>query len=777
MAFIQQQQATQSKGIIILNTCARLLLYTIGLALPLFFLPYTQDTINLPKQIFLAIGTLSVLLLWLFRVVQSKTVIVRRTILDKPILLFLGVVLVSSIFSLIPSISFLGKTSDFVFHTTSLVLFVLWVYLLVQYLLNSQQWRTFADVLLVSSSAASLFFLLRRTELVQSLVQVELFNTVSSSNSTYAVFIALTGALAIGLLLVRGRSLVSQAIALITAVLALLVLTITGFTLGWGMFALALGLVLVIGISFMRGTYLAALSVTFFIFLISVLLVFVGSPVSLKAQLPVEVALGSVPTWDIAQQAFLSDVKSFFIGSGPGTFTQDFSLYRSRSFNDSAVAWAVRFEHPFNVPFGLVAELGVLGILSFVLILLLSLGSMLSAWLRMQPVISMTAEDERPADDPIKLEVFVFVAVFLAATISMGFLFYDITLWWLWWTLLAVSMIGLSSLIPTLIKEKGYAIRTSPQYALVSSFGMILVVTGVIVLGVIGGRFYMADVAYAKSTTMGTSNSARAQLQQAVKLRPGYAPYLSALAQAYFAHAQRISQEENPNPDALISAVAEAINNARRAADIWGNDVETWQTLGLMYRGAEALDPEAIQWAVDSFERAIELEPTNALLHWQLGQALASSGKSEAAIEALKQSIRLKPNYIPSTVDLSQLYESLGDLDRAINVYEPVFQIVGQQPEIMFQLGRLFYNRSAEGDLTRAEESWLQAVRLNPQYVNALYSLGLLYERRGEEEAALQYFEQTQLLVPDNTDVRNKVQRLLAPVAPPPESEEETATQ
>lgn len=776
MAFLQQQTTAQPVGLRILTQIARGLLLVTLVALPLFFLPYTQDPINFPKEMFLAIGTLLVLLLWLLRAVQSKTVVVRRTVLDKALLVFLGVVIVSSFLSKIQVISFLGKTSDFVFHTSAFVLFLLWVYLLVQYVVTSRHWRLFADVLLLSNTIAAALFLFRSNSIIRSILGNELFNTVSSSNSTFAVFVALLGALSIGLLLVRGRSVVSQGIAGLSAIASVVVLLKTGFTLSWVVFAISLGLLLVIGISFLRSTHVFSLSVAFFLFLMSVLLIFIGSPRGLKTQLPVEVALGAQATWNISQQAFLSDVKSFLIGSGPGTFTQNFSLYRTRSFNQSDVAWAVRFEHPFNVVYGLLAELGVLGSISFIFVLLLALGSMFSAWLKMKPAISLS-DDETPLDDdPIKLEVFVFVAIFIAATVAMAFLFFDLSMWWLWWTLLSMSIIGLSSLVPALVTEESYALRTSPQYALVSSFGMILALTGVIVLGVIGTRFYMADVAYAEGTALGTSDAARAKLEEAVTLRPGYAPYLSALAEAHFSHAQRISQEESPNTERLVSAIAAAINTARRAADTWENDVETWQTLGLMYRGAEGLAQDANQWAIDAFSRAIELEPTNALLHWHLGKALASAGQTEAAVGALKESIRLKRNYLPATVDLSRVYESQGDLDNAIGVYEPVFELIAEQPEIMFQLGRLFYNRNAEGDLGRAEQSWLQAVRLNPRYVNALYSLGLLYERQGDSEAALQYFEETQQLVPDNTDVRAKVERLLAPI-PVVEASEETDTQ
>ena len=85
-----------------------------------------------------------------------------------------------------------------------------------------------------------------------------------------------------------------------------------------------------------------------------------------------------------------------------------------------------------------------------------------------------------------------------------------------------------------------------------------------------------------------------------------------------------------------------------------------------------------------------------------------------------------------------------------------------QNPELLFNVARLFYNRNQGGDMDRAEQLWLHAVQLAPNYSNALYSLGLLYEKKGDRGKALEYYKKVKELNPGNADIGKKVRDLLA---------------
>jgi protein O-GlcNAc transferase len=176
--------------------------------------------------------------------------------------------------------------------------------------------------------------------------------------------------------------------------------------------------------------------------------------------------------------------------------------------------------------------------------------------------------------------------------------------------------------------------------------------------------------------------------------------------------------------------------------------------------------PDANQWAIQTLNRALELEPTNPVFQWQMGNAQAFAGNVEEAEERYKQAIRLKPDYIVAYVSLSALLESQERYDQAIAVYQPIFRQIEQNPEALFTLGRLFFNRNTEGDLERAETVLTQSIELNENYANARYILGLVYERMGNTAAALEQFDYIARLNPDNAEVQAKISALRPAAAP-----------
>ena len=76
-----------------------------------------------------------------------------------------------------------------------------------------------------------------------------------------------------------------------------------------------------------------------------------------------------------------------------------------------------------------------------------------------------------------------------------------------------------------------------------------------------------------------------------------------------------------------------------------------------------------------------------------------------------------------------------------------------------FQLGFLYYRND---DLSRAEREFVRAVALNDNYSNARYFLGLIYDRRGERDAALAQFQKIADLNPGNEEVLRIVANLKA---------------
>ena len=72
--------------------------------------------------------------------------------------------------------------------------------------------------------------------------------------------------------------------------------------------------------------------------------------------------------------------------------------------------------------------------------------------------------------------------------------------------------------------------------------------------------------------------------------------------------------------------------------------------------------------AVEAFRQAVRLRPDFVEAHNNLGFALATLGKSPEAIKAYQQAIKIKPDYATAHYNLGFTYEAVGKLPEAVGV-------------------------------------------------------------------------------------------------------------
>ncbi len=586
------------------------------------------------------------------------------------------------------------------------------------------------------------------------------FNTVSTLNSVLGIYMVLLALISLGLLLKKSTPLWAHIIPALSLVLSMYGMVTIGFTVIWVLCAVGLACVIFFGWLAVERVHVSVLSIALLFAIGSIALAVLGVPESWQRTLPAEVTLGVGTSWDITRQSLLSGVQSFLVGSGPGMFVYDFSLYRPALFNTSDVVSGVRFLVPFNTFFAFAAEFGLLGTVSFLVIILIVLGAVITSWKQLSFTRFQKVARFLRHQAPVSLDAFVMSIAWFVATIGMAVAFYDLTMWWVWWWLLGMSFVGLSVGAQTLMHEKTYALKLSPQYSLLVSFSMVLVTTALIIFGAYGVRYYVAEVWFTKAQHADITSSEQ-YIGQALVYRPRYAPYHTALSRIYLQQARIETEKETPDEQVVAERLALAVNQAKVATEMAPHDVDVWDTVAFMYMNARTVTPEANQWAEDALGKAIEREPSHALLHWRLGNVHEFAEQWDDAEASYVNALTLKPNYIAAYTSLGTLYEKQEHLDEAIIAYQLALEKAPTQTDVLYHLGRLFYNRGTVEDIERAEQAWLIAVEQSPNYSNALYSLGLLYEDRGERSEAVAYFQKVRELNPDNDDVRRKIQQLV----------------
>ncbi|NTV51943.1 MAG: tetratricopeptide repeat protein [Candidatus Firestonebacteria bacterium] len=113
MAIKSLQVETDARWVQWCDRAVALLLHLTFLLIPLFFIILTRDQFELPKLTVLRILTVAMLGLWLIRILAARRFEFRRTPLDVPILVWVGLEIFSSLHSVSGYVSWLGEYENF----------------------------------------------------------------------------------------------------------------------------------------------------------------------------------------------------------------------------------------------------------------------------------------------------------------------------------------------------------------------------------------------------------------------------------------------------------------------------------------------------------------------------------------------------------------------------------------------------------------------------------------------------------------------------------------
>lgn len=742
----------------------------IFLALNIFLVPLFLDknltnSYIIPKQyVFGGLILINIILLVL-KFVLTKKFHFNKTVLDKPLLVILGLGLLSTIFSVNVYDSFFGRSDFFALSYISLLFGVIFYYVVVNFVHTEKKWKVLVDIFLLSGFLSIIFFVLKAVFKINYLNNFfgSVLNTVDALNSLFGVWIIMVLILSFGQLIKKELGLVRSISYFVVGLSAFGVLVMLNFKVLWWILLASLVMLLILGISFLKEVRLAGLSMLFaFLVLTSVFITF-GVPQKLQMSVSTEVALGFRPSLSVAYGTALSGVKPFLLGTGPASFGVDFSKFRDVAFNNDSVAWSLRFSQPYNTLLGLVSEYGLILPLIFIFLTLLFLGHALTAWNKIRSSVEMS---EHFGKDKILFDTFLSVVAFMVLSGASLFIFFNQVIWMLWFLFLALSVVGFSFYYRNFVNKMDWVLEDTPQYTLSFSFGLIVAITALVMISVWGVGLYWGELAYAQALHTNDSSKAERFMKEAIDKRSNSDVYHAALAQIYLNQAVEKSKTTKPDVQAVSALMAKAVNEAKVSTDLSPQSVGLWENLATMYENASALVPEARDWAIKTLEQAVVLEPTNPTHYWRLGNSYAAQAKWEDAVKNYQKAIDLKVDFYGAYVGLANALEQTQKNDQAIALYEKLINNKQSNPEILYNYGRLLYNRNTRGDRDMAQKIWLTVIEAQPNYSNALYSLGLWYETRGDKTTAMQYYYKVRDLNPTNPDILKKIQSLVGAAVP-----------
>ncbi len=144
--------------------------------------------------------------------------------------------------------------------------------------------------------------------------------------------------------------------------------------------------------------------------------------------------------------------------------------------------------------------------------------------------------------------------------------------------------------------------------------------------------------------------------------------------------------------------------------------------------------------ALREFKKAELLNPDDPITLFDIGLVYYYRGRYEQAIEYFQKAIRMKPGYAPAINSLGNTYSAMGEWDKAIESYELIIEdpFYGTPHFALSNMGLAYYQKK---DFAQAERYLLEALKINPDFINALGGLGVLYIDQGRYEEAVSRLE------------------------------------
>src|SRR3989339_19745 len=667
-----------------------------------FFLYTTIFTefFDTPKFLVVSIFTALLLVVWVLKFAFSGKVVFLRTPLDIPLLLLLAVAIVSTVLSPSPYVSALGNQLKIHGSLVSLIIYVVFYFMLVNNLKPAKGIKGIFTIAIIAAQVLAVLSLLGYAGfnmLPESWMKFISFNPTGSAFSTTAILALLVPFIIMQLL---------SSSKPVSIILNSAFLLISGAAIAlqgsWATWIAALfGVIVTLsvinplkhGIKSLKPFTLMGLVVPLVIITTITILSFIPpvgkakNPIYEKAQsFPKEIQLGFLPSWKISVSAF-RDVP--FWGTGPSTYLFDFTAYKPVELNSTKL-WNIRFDSSFNEYLQVLATLGGIGLLALLSFSALFISTAYS--------VLMKSPEESATDKKVLavsgIAFFIILALHAATLavwviglliiasfmVSLGLQkrsgegnFKD--------TFLRIAAVTPSSNLP----EETIKVNALPGVLLVLSIASVLFAF------FFGAKLVLADYHHRLALNALSQNQgiiAYNELVVAEKLNPKNDVYRAGLAQTNFALANAIAVAKAPTEASPAGSLTDAdkqniqvllqqsINEGKIAVALSPKSAINWEVLALLYRQISGVATNGLAFALDSYGRAIMVDPLNPQLRLNVGGVYYASKNYDMAIRFFTDAINLKPDFANGYYNLSVALKDKGDLEGAKTLAEKTLTLV-----------------------------------------------------------------------------------------------------
>lgn len=358
------------------------------------------------------------------------------------------------------------------------------------------------------------------------------------------------------------------------------------------------------------------------------------------------VLLPQSTAWTIALES-LKDGRLALLGIGPGQYINAFTAFKPMGFNLSEY-WNLRFATASNWYYQLLTEVGILGLLTYLFL----------GWKIIRDGIKVFRQ---PRLSHTGLAIYLSLILLLLVQLFVPLNFFLLTLMFIF---LAISQ------------------NEEPRKADLAPFGKLVFLLLFFPLAFWGGIFLftgkvaLADWHFLASLKAAAQDDGVATYNRqirAIQANPNSANYRIAYSQTNFALANNLAAKEgmtDQDRQTITQLIQQAIREAKAAVALNPKSAIAWENLANLYRNLINFAEGSDQWALASYQQAINLDPLNPRLRVDLGGLYYSTQNWQQAANFFAQAINLKPDWANAHYNLANSLRELGDFNGAAYEYQ-----------------------------------------------------------------------------------------------------------
>ncbi len=219
-----------------------------------------------------------------------------------------------------------------------------------------------------------------------------------------------------------------------------------------------------------------------------------------------------------------------------------------------------------------------------------------------------------------------------------------------------------------------------------------------------------------------------------------------AFAQAGTSVSFLVDRWGNEGLTGLLEAMKARDDYKAALADVTGLDFETfygsWKKYlrdknltekipGVKVKGIRISSTEGEKG--DGSEDLVDIDNGKARGHTRLGDLLGARGRLRGASYEYEKALGYDPGSPLISARLASALHGTGETDRALGILDPLLEFYPENVDIHLVLGRIYIG---QGNVRKAEESYLAAVSINPFDPEVHTALAAIYEKEGRKEEA-----------------------------------------